>query len=71
MRRTAQRAPDTVPVRSSCRLGHGGRKPFTELVLGSTTTGLAAHVECPVVAVRGTTAPTGPLVLGVDGSPSG
>ncbi|WP_107060619.1 universal stress protein [Streptomyces olivaceus] len=48
-----------------------GLNPFTELILGSTTTGLAAHAECPVVVVRGTAARTGPLVLGVDGPPIG
>ncbi|MFH9734992.1 universal stress protein [Streptomyces sp. NPDC017260] len=52
-------------------VGHRGLNPFTELILGSTTTGLAAHAECPVVVVRGTAARTGPLVLGVDGSPIG
>ncbi|MFE6528199.1 universal stress protein [Streptomyces rochei] len=52
-------------------VGHRGLNPFTELILGSTTTGPAAHAEYPVVVVRGTTAPTRPVVLGVDGSPAG
>ncbi|ASW54407.1 universal stress protein [Plantactinospora sp. KBS50] len=46
--------------------GHGG---FTGLLTGSTTVALTAHAHCPVVVVReGPGVPSGPVLVGVDGS---
>lgn len=48
--------------------GHGG---FGGLVVGSTAVAVSAHAHCPVIVVReGTSAATGPVLVGVDGSPS-
>ncbi|WP_229401332.1 universal stress protein [Micromonospora okii] len=50
--------------------GHGG---FGGLLVGSTAVAVTAHAHCPVVVVRdGDTAGrrTGPVVVGVDGSPT-
>ncbi|NKE58370.1 universal stress protein, partial [Lentzea sp. PSKA42] len=35
-----------------------------------TALALAAHGKCPLVVVRGTAVPDGPIVVGVDGSPT-
>jgi nucleotide-binding universal stress UspA family protein len=56
-------------------LGSRGLSGFTSLVVGSISVAVAAHGRCPVVVVRGAdpdTAPRedGPVVVGVDGSPS-
>jgi len=53
-------------------LGHRGIGGLAGLVVGSTAVALAAHAECPVVVVRGPepSAPVGPVVVGVDGSPT-
>ncbi|GHE74634.1 universal stress protein [Streptomyces spiralis] len=59
------RAADLVVVGSR---GMGG---FIGMLLGSTAVSLAAHGECPVMVVREETDHTGPVVLGVDGSPHG
>jgi len=48
--------------------GYGG---FTGLMAGSTAMALSAHAHSPVVVVRGSVAGRGPVVVGVDGSPSG
>ncbi len=55
-------------------VGHRGAGGFATLVLGSVGAAVAAHAACPVVVVRGAgdgaAAPaTGPVVVGVDGSP--
>jgi nucleotide-binding universal stress UspA family protein len=47
--------------------GHGG---FTGLLAGSVAVELAAHAACPVLVARGRRDPTGPVLLGVDGSPA-
>lgn len=48
--------------------GHGG---FAGLLAGSTAVSVAAHAHCPVIVVRdGQAATSGPVVVGVDGSPS-
>jgi nucleotide-binding universal stress UspA family protein len=56
-------------------LGSRGHGEFTGLLVGSTTSSVAAHAQCPLVVVRGRTLdgrpPTeGPIVVGVDGSES-
>ncbi|MFE5707831.1 universal stress protein [Rhodococcus koreensis] len=56
-------------------LGSRGHGEFTGLLIGSTTSAVAAHGHCPLVVVRGRTLdgqpPTeGPIVVGVDGSES-
>ncbi|MHA6794271.1 universal stress protein [Pseudonocardia bannensis] len=52
--------------------GQGG---FTGLLLGSVAVAVVAHASCPVVVVRasmsaGLVPDTGPVVVGVDGSPT-
>jgi nucleotide-binding universal stress UspA family protein len=51
-------------------LGTRGLGGFTGLLLGSTAVELAAHAHCPVVVVRGPSS-DGPVVVGVDGTPTG
>lgn len=54
-------------------LGHRGLGGFTGLLVGSVAVALAAHAACPVIVVRGSglDAPSeGPVVVGVDGSPT-
>ncbi|MGW4489006.1 universal stress protein [Amycolatopsis sp. NPDC004368] len=55
-------------------LGSRGLGGFTGLLLGSTAVAVAGHAPCPVVVVRGRKpddAPpaTGPVLVGLDGSP--
>ncbi|GAA2433810.1 universal stress protein [Streptomyces macrosporus] len=52
-------------------VGSRGLGGFTGLLLGSTAVHLSAHGRCPVLVVRGRAEPTGPILLGVDGSPAG
>ncbi|CAL9463618.1 Universal stress protein [Actinosynnema sp. ALI-1.44] len=57
-------------------LGSRGLGGFTGLVVGSIAVAVTAHGHCPVVVVRGPDARTGPrqdgpVVVGVDGSPTG
>ncbi|SDH59627.1 Nucleotide-binding universal stress protein, UspA family [Lentzea fradiae] len=49
-------------------LGSEGLGNVTGLLLGSTALAVAYHGECPLVVVRGTSVPGGPVVVGVDGS---
>jgi nucleotide-binding universal stress UspA family protein len=56
-------------------LGDRGLGGFTGLLAGSVAVALATHAPCPVVVVRGPTpgAPPpsdGPVVVGIDGSPT-
>lgn len=51
-------------------LGSRGLGGFTGLVVGSTTVELAKRAHCPVVVVRGADH-SGPVVVGVDGTPVG
>jgi nucleotide-binding universal stress UspA family protein len=50
-------------------IGDRGLGGFTSLLIGSVAIRLAAQAECPVVVVRGEESDTGPVVVGVDGSP--
>jgi nucleotide-binding universal stress UspA family protein len=59
-------------------VGHRGRGGLASLLLGSVAAGVAAHAYGPVVVVRQNTAaplptdgtrPSGPVVVGIDGSP--
>ncbi|WP_028803960.1 universal stress protein [Streptomyces sp. 142MFCol3.1] len=52
-------------------VGSRGLGAFGSLLLGSTAVHLAAHGRCPVLVVRGTPKPAGPVLLAVDGSPAG
>ncbi|MFE9924202.1 universal stress protein [Streptomyces sp. NPDC005774] len=52
-------------------VGSRGMGGFVGLLLGSTAVHLASHGQCPVLVVRETGAPDGPVVVGVDGSPAG
>ena len=66
-------APADLLVTASARarllvVGHRGAGGFATLVLGSVGAAAAAHAACPVVVVRGEPRPTGPVVVGVDGS---
>lgn len=57
-------------------LGTRGLGKFTSLTLGSTTATAAVHSRCPVAVIRGhepgaEPAPDAPVLVGVDGSPTG
>ncbi|MEU9382355.1 universal stress protein [Streptomyces sp. NPDC048279] len=52
-------------------VGSRGPGAFGSLLLGSTAVHLAAYGHCPVLVVRGTPNPAGPVLLAVDGSPAG
>ncbi|MTD58805.1 universal stress protein [Amycolatopsis sp. RM579] len=51
-------------------LGASGRGGFEGMLTGSTAVSVVAHSECPVVVVRGDERRPGPVVVGVDGSPT-
>lgn len=52
-------------------VGSRGLGGFTGMLVGSVAAALTHHAQCPVVVVRGEGDPTGPVVVGVDGSPAG
>lgn len=52
-------------------VGGRGRGGFGDLLLGSTVVQLAAHGHGPLMVVRGRPGPEGPVLLAVDGSPTG
>ena len=53
-------------------LGSRGQGGFTELLVGSVPMAVAGRAHCPVVVVRGEELPPedGPVVVGVDGTPT-
>jgi nucleotide-binding universal stress UspA family protein len=51
-------------------LGDRGLGGFTGMLVGSVAVQVAAHAPGPVLVARGTPHPTGPVVVGVDGSPT-
>lgn len=51
-------------------IGSQGLGTVTGMLVGSTALALAAHGKSPVIVVRGTAVPDGPVVVGVDGSPT-
>jgi nucleotide-binding universal stress UspA family protein len=51
-------------------VGDRGLGGFTGLLIGAIAVQLAAHGACPVLVVRGEEHPDGPVVVGVDGSPT-
>jgi nucleotide-binding universal stress UspA family protein len=51
-------------------LGHRGLGGFTGLLVGSIAVQVAAHAAGPVLVARGTASTHGPVVVGVDGSPT-
>lgn len=66
-------AAAAVLIRESQRasvvvLGDRGLGGFTSLLIGSIAVQLAAHSACPLLVVRGTVRPHGPVMVGVDGS---
>lgn len=69
-------APEPVLLRASAGaalvvVGDRGLGGFTGLLLGSVAVALASRARCPIVVVRGRSDPSGPVVLGVDGSALG
>jgi nucleotide-binding universal stress UspA family protein len=51
-------------------LGHRGLGGFSSLLLGSVAAQVTAHASSPVVVARGEPRGDGPVVVGVDGSPT-
>jgi nucleotide-binding universal stress UspA family protein len=51
-------------------IGDRGLGGFTGLMVGSVAVELAAHADCPILIARGIANRTGPVVVGVDGSPA-
>ncbi|MFJ6674989.1 universal stress protein [Actinosynnema sp. NPDC091369] len=70
----AQPAAAMIAASGNARLvvlGSQGLGGFLGMVVGSVAVSVAAHGRSPVVVVRGPYPATGPVVLGVDGSPAG
>ncbi|GGP75577.1 universal stress protein [Saccharothrix coeruleofusca] len=51
-------------------LGSRGHTGLSSLLVGSVAVAVTAHGECPVVVVRDESPADGPVVVGVDGSPT-
>lgn len=51
-------------------VGSRGLGGFRGMLVGSTAVALAARGHCPVAVIRGAAGGTGPVVVGVDGSPA-
>ncbi|NLE80811.1 MAG: universal stress protein [Rhodococcus sp.] len=51
-------------------IGASGVGAATTALLGNNTLSVTTHAHCPVVVVRGEIRPEGPVVVGVDGSPT-
>lgn len=51
-------------------VGSRGLGGFIGMLVGSTSTAIAAHASCPVVIVRDAGDPDGPVLVGLDGSPA-
>ncbi len=75
---TAARVAGPVPVlveestvATQVVLGTRGLGGFTGLLVGSTAVELSGRAHCPVVVVRGEPERSGPVVVGVDGTPVG
>jgi nucleotide-binding universal stress UspA family protein len=51
-------------------LGSRGLGGFTGMLVGSTAVALVTHGHCPVAVIRGNRPATGPVVVGLDGSPT-
>jgi nucleotide-binding universal stress UspA family protein len=49
-------------------LGDHGLGGITSLLVGSVAVQVTAHAACPVLIARGRSHPTGPVVVGIDGS---
>jgi nucleotide-binding universal stress UspA family protein len=55
-------------------IGHTGDGGFADMLLGSTAAAVVSHAHCPVMVIRGRSGhsgspESGPVVVGVDGSP--
>src|SRR6185312_17398362 len=75
---TADAVPALIEESDNARLivlGSRGLGGFSGILIGSTAVALVAHGHCPVAVIRGTkpeeSPPAhGPVVVGVDGSPT-
>jgi nucleotide-binding universal stress UspA family protein len=66
--------PTLVDESGTARLvvvGSRGLGGFRGMLVGSTAVALASRGHCPVAVIRGGGRATGPVVVGVDGSPAG
>lgn len=65
--------PTLIEESGAARLvvvGSRGLGGFRGMLVGSTAVALASRGACPVAVIRGGGQPTGPVVVGVDGSPA-